>query len=164
MKNYLKLIICLALFLTSGCYIFFDDLTNTQVASEETVAVATGSGGMSYNDQVTLLARAIHAEAEAEPYVGKVAVGAVLLNRVKNSQFPNTLSGVVYQGSALESVSNGRMNSSAGNESRKAAQAALNGWDPTYGSLFFWNPYKKVNKWVWTREITVQYGKHVFAR
>lgn len=164
MKNYIKLIVCLALFLTSAGYIFFDDVTNAQVASEETVAVAAGSGGMSYNDQVTLLARAIHAEAEAEPYVGKVAVGAVLLNRVKNSQFPNTLSGVVYQGSALESVSNGRMNSSAGNESRKAAQAALNGWDPTYGSLFFWNPYKKVNKWVWTREITVQYGKHVFAR
>ncbi len=165
MEKYIKLIICLTLFLGSATYILYDDITSAEVATDEDiVAVAGSGGGMSYNDQVNLLARAIHAEAEAEPYIGKVAVGAVLLNRVKNSQFPNTLSGVVYQGSALESVSNGRMNSSAGQESRKAAQAALNGWDPTYGSLFFWNPYKKVNKWVWTREIAVQYGQHVFAR
>ena len=119
---------------------------------------------MSYDEKVTLLSRAIHAEAEGEPYIGKVAVGAVLLNRVNHSEFPNTLSGVIYQGGALESVSNGRMTTASGQESVKAAQDALNGWDPTYGSLYFWNPNKPVNKWMWTREITVQYGDHVFAR
>lgn len=164
MKKYIKTIVCLVLFMIASVYIIEDTASTADMSDNDTVAVASSSGGMSYNDKVTLLARAIHAEAEAEPYIGKVAVGAVLLNRVKNSQFPNTLSGVIYQSSALESVSNGRMNSNAGNESRKAAQAALNGWDPTYGSLFFWNPYKKVNKWMWTREITVQYGRHVFAR
>lgn len=126
--------------------------------------VAETAATMTYNEKVNLLARAIHAEAEGEPYIGKVGVGAVLLNRVNHSDFPNTLSGVIYQTNALESVSNGRMNSTAGQESKKAAQAALNGWDPTYGALFFWNPYKPVNKWMWTRTITVQYGAHVFAR
>lgn len=127
---------------------------------ETAVAAAT----MSYDEKVTLLSRAIHAEAEGEPYIGKVAVGAVLLNRVNHSEFPNTLSGVIYQGGALESVSNGRMTTASGQESVKAAQDALNGWDPTYGALYFWNPYKPVNKWMWTRTITVQYGDHVFAR
>ncbi|MBQ1252658.1 MAG: cell wall hydrolase [Firmicutes bacterium] len=125
---------------------------------------ATAAAAMSYDEKVTLLSRAIHAEAEAEPYIGKVAVGAVLLNRVNHSEFPNTLSGVIYQGGALESVSNGRMTTASGQESVKAAQDALNGWDPTYGALYFWNPYKPVNKWMWTRTITVQYGDHVFAR
>lgn len=127
-------------------------------------SVAQTAAEMSYDEKVTLLSRAIHAEAEGEPYIGKVAVGAVLLNRVNHSEFPNTLSGVVYQGGALESVSNGRMTTAAGQESVKAARDALNGWDPTYGALYFWNPGKPVNKWMWTRTITVQYGDHVFAR
>lgn len=169
MAKYMKLMVAIAFMIVSSLYIVYDDATtpsDLEAFSTTSLLEYTASSGnaMSYNDQVTLLARAIHAEAEAEPYIGKVAVGAVLLNRVKNSQFPNTLSGVIYQSSALESVSNGRMNSNAGQQSRKAAQAALNGWDPTYGSLYFWNPYKKANKWVWTREITVQYGQHVFAR
>ena len=126
--------------------------------------VAEAAATMSYDEKVTLLSRAIHAEAEGEPYIGKVAVGAVLLNRVNHSEFPNTLSGVIYQGGALESVSNGRMTTASGQESVKAAQDALNGWDPTYGALYFWNPYKPVNKCMWTRTITVQYGDHVFAR
>ena len=111
------------------------------------------------------MARAIHAEAEGESYIGKVAVGAVLLNRVKSSSFPNTLSGVIYQSYALESVSNGRFDTSAGAESLKAAKDAINGWDPTYGCLYFWNPYKtSANSWVWSRQIIVQYGNHVFAK
>lgn len=159
MKNYLKAVLFFALVIVASVYISYD------VAPEEEKAIAAASsgGGVSWNDQVNLLARAIHAEAEGEPYVGKVAVGAVLLNRVKHSEFPNTLSGVIYQNRALESVSNGRMNSAAGKESRKAAQDALNGWDPTYGALYFWNPSKKVSKWIWTRKIVVQYGNHVFG-
>lgn len=119
--------------------------------------------GVSASDDITLLARAIHAEAEAEPYIGKVAVGAVILNRVANAQFPNSLSGVIYQGRALESVANGRVNSQPNNDSIKAARDALNGWDPTYGALYFWNPSKPVSAWIWTRKIVVKYGAHVFG-
>jgi len=118
---------------------------------------------VSVSDDVMLLARAIHAEAESEPYIGKVAVGAVLLNRVSNPDFPNTLAGVVYQGKALESVANGRVNTQPNEDSIRAARDALNGWDPTYGCLFFWNPSKPVSPWIWTRKIVVQYGAHVFG-
>lgn len=122
------------------------------------------SGGSNYNnDNVTLLARAIHAEAEGEPYIGKVAVGAVLLNRVDSSSFPNTLSGVVYQSLALESISNGRFNDQANTDSMRAAKEAIAGYDPTYGCLYFWNPATATSAWIWTRTIVVQYGKHVFG-
>lgn len=153
MAKYIKPILFLFLFTIACGYVYIDSNTVTDTAA-----------AMSYDERVSLLARAIHAEAEGEPYIGKVAVGAVLLNRVNHSEFPNTLSGVIYQGGALESVSNGRMTSASGQESVKAARDAMNGWDPTYGALFFWNPNKPVNKWMWTREITVQYGDHVFAR
>lgn len=128
------------------------------------VATSSNSSGVSYNDQLWLLAKTIEAESEAEPYIGKVAVAAVLLNRVSNSQFPNSLSGVVYQSRAIESVENGRMRIQPSRESLNAARDALNGWDPTYGCLYFWNPYKKVSKWIWTRKIIVQYGNHVFGK
>ncbi|MGI6678407.1 MAG: spore cortex-lytic enzyme [Dehalobacterium sp.] len=118
---------------------------------------------VSVSGDTMLLARAIHAEAEAEPYIGKVAVGAVLLNRVSNADFPNSLSGVVYQGRALESVANGRVNTQPNNDSVKAARDALNGWDPSYGCLYFWNPSKPVSAWIWTRKIVVKYGNHVFG-
>lgn len=108
----------------------------------------TATAGVSRSNDVQLLARLIHAEAQAEPYLGKVAVGAVVLNRVKSPQFPNTLAGVIYQPGAFETVSNGRVNLSPSAESVKAAVDALNGWDPTYGALFFWNPYKRVSAWI----------------
>ncbi|MCR4425317.1 MAG: cell wall hydrolase, partial [Firmicutes bacterium] len=96
---------------------------------------------------------------------GQVAVGAVMLNRVRSGRFPNTLSGVVFQPHALESVTNGlvwrRTPSSA---AYSAARDAVNGWDPTYGSIFFWNPARPVNPWIWTRRIVVRIGQHVFAR
>ncbi len=177
MANTIKVLVFCALLAASSAYIAWggSPATEEEAASEafsyiyqdgEAVPVAKSSGGsgVSYRDQLWLLSKAIHAEAEAEPYVGKVAVGAVLLNRVNNSQFPNSLSGVVYQSKALESVGNGRMNTQPSTESRKAAQDALNGWDPTYGALYFWNPYKKVSKWIWTRKIVVQYGNHVFGK
>lgn len=124
----------------------------------------TATSGVSRGNDVQLLARLIHAEAQAEPYMGKVAVGAVILNRVNSPSFPNTLAGVVYQPKAFESVSNGRVNLSPSAESVKAAIDALNGWDPTYGALFFWNPYKKVSAWIWSRPIVRQIGQHVFGR
>lgn len=124
----------------------------------------TVSRGVSNRDDVTLLARVIHGEAGAEPYEGKVAVGAVILNRVRSSLFPNTLAGVIYQPNAFESVTNGIVNQAPTDESLRAAQDAMNGWDPTYGCIYFWNPAKPVNKWIWSRQIVTTIGGHVFAK
>jgi N-acetylmuramoyl-L-alanine amidase len=111
-----------------------------------------------------LLARVIRAEAEAEPYSGQVAVGAVILNRIQSSKFPKTLAGVIYQPKAFESVSNGQINRGATAATRKAARSAIQGWDPSGGALFFFNP-RKVGRhsYVWTRRIIQKIGKHVFA-
>lgn len=129
------------------------------------IPVQTGSTSLgNRNESLDLLARVIAAEAQGEPYVGQVAVGAVILNRVQHPDFPNTLAGVIYQPHAFESVTNGliwRRNPDA--QAWQAAQDALNGWDPTYGAVFFWNPYKPVSNWIWSRPIVVQYGNHVFA-
>jgi len=115
-------------------------------------------------DNLELLARVIQGEAGDEPYLGKVAVGAVMLNRMRSASFPNTLSGVIFEPFAFESVSNGLIwQVPPSEEAYRAANDALNGMDPTYGALFFWNPSKPVNPWVWTRQIVTQIGNHVFA-
>ena len=125
---------------------------------------STGSTSSKESSNVYLLAKAIFAEAESEPYIGQVAVGAVLLNRVDSPNFPNTLAGVIYQGFALESVSNGRFSASPSSSSCiKAAKDAINGWDPSYGCLYFWNPATSTSTWIWSRRIVVKYGKHVFG-
>lgn len=126
---------------------------------------APGGKTVYRGEQQDLLARLISAEAEGEPYQGQVAVGAVLMNRVRDSRFPNSLSGVIFQPKAFESVSNGliwRRSPSA--EARRAARDAMNGVDPTYGCVFFWNPAKPVSKWIWSKQIVVRIGKHVFAK
>lgn len=115
-------------------------------------------------DQI-LLARLIAGEADGEPYSGQVAVGSVILNRVKHSKFPNSVAGVVYQPGAFESVSNGHVWVKIPTRtSYQAAVQALSGWDPTYGCLYFWNPYKPVSGWIWSRQIVTQIGKHVFGK
>ncbi|MBC7346266.1 MAG: cell wall hydrolase [Clostridia bacterium] len=121
--------------------------------------------GVSRSDEVDLLARLVAAEAGNEPYAGQVAVAAVVLNRVAHPSFPNTLAGVIYQPLAFESVTTGWIWRAPGLvTARRAAIDALNGWDPTYGSLYFWNPAKPVNPWIWTRQIVTQIGRHIFAR
>lgn len=116
------------------------------------------------SDQLELLARVIAAEAQGEPFEGQVAVGAVILNRVNDPRFPNTLSGVIYQPHAFESVTNGLIwRRTPSDEAYRAARAALNGWDPTYGAVFFWNPSKPVSPWIWSRKIVARIGNHVFA-
>jgi len=123
------------------------------------------SSNSSKSNTVELLARAIAAEATGEPYEGQVAVAAVILNRVKKSGFPNTISDVIFQPHALESVTNGLFwRRSPSQTAYKAANDALNGFDPTYGCVFFWNPSKPVSSWIWTREIVVEIGNHVFAK
>ena len=125
-------------------------------------AQAAGSA-VNRDDNVELLARLVHAEARGEPYEGQVAVAAVLLNRVQSPSFPNSISGVIYQPLAFESVANGQFNLPPTNQNLKAARAAMNGWDPTYGSLFFWNPSKPVNRWIWSRQTVRTIGGHIFA-
>lgn len=138
--------------------------TSTAPAQQTTSNQGQAGAHVNRSDQLDLLARVVAAEAEGEPFEGQVAVAAVILNRVKNPGFPNTLSGVIYQPHAFESVTNGlvwRRTPSA--EAVEAARAALNGWDPTYGSIFFWNPSKPVVSWIWSRPIVVRIGNHVFA-
>jgi len=119
----------------------------------------------SWWDEVNLISRLILGEASGEPFTGQVGVGAVVLNRVRSPDFPNTVPGVIYEPFAFESVSNGIIWSRPPSPTEtRAAQLALNGWDPTYGALFFWNPAKPVSPWIWTRNIITQIGSHVFAR
>jgi len=112
-----------------------------------------------------LLARVITAEAEDEPYLGQVAVGAVILNRISDSRFPKTLAAVIYQPRAFESVSNGRTNQPATASCIKAAKDALGGWDPSGGAVYFFNPAKIVSpkSYMWTRKVIQRIGKHIFA-
>ncbi|MGI6666489.1 MAG: cell wall hydrolase [Bacillota bacterium] len=118
----------------------------------------------SWYDEYELLARVIMGEATGEPFTGMVAVGAVIINRTKDPAFPPTLAGVIYDPDAFESVTNGLMwSSQPTDEMYRAAELALNGYDPTYGCTFFWNPYKPVSPWIWSRPVVTQIGNHVFA-
>ncbi len=121
-------------------------------------------GGDTDRYSVYILARVIEGEAADEPYEGKVAVGAVIVNRCENREFPNSVPGVINQMGAFESVSNGQYQRPLSGESMRAAVEALGGNDPSGGSLYFWNPSKTSNKWVWSRPVVKQIGNHVFAR
>ena len=118
----------------------------------------------SNSSNVNLLARLIYGEARGEPYSGQVAVGAVVLNRVKSSSFPNSISGVIYQSGAFNVVSDGQINLTPNSTAKKAAQDALNGWDPSYGAIYYFNPSTATNKWIWSRPMTVTIGKHRFCK
>lgn len=113
---------------------------------------------------LNLISRFVHAEARGEPYTGQVAVAAVILNRVRDSRFPNTTSGVVYQPGAFTCVSDGQINLTPNETSKKAAQDAINGWDPTYGAVYYFNPATATNKWIWSRPTTITIGKHRFCK
>ena len=125
----------------------------------------TGSvSAASYNESETyLLGRLVHGEARGEPYVGKVAVAAVVLNRVKSPSFPNTISGVIYQSGAFDAVSDGQINLTPDEDSLRAARDALNCWDPTGGCLYYYNPATATNGWIWSRTVQLSIGKHNFA-
>ncbi len=113
--------------------------------------------------EVYLLARVVHGEARGESYKGKVAVAAVILNRVKSASFPNTIAGVVYQPGAFDAVADGQANLTPDDESLKAARDAMNGWDPTNGCLYYYNPQRATAAWIYTREVRVVIGKHYFC-
>lgn len=124
----------------------------------------SNSGGSSFssNDQA-LLARIISAEARGEVYEGQVAVGACVLNRVKHPSFPNTLAGVVYQPGAFTAITDGQINEAVSESARRAAKDALNGWDPSGGAIYYFNPDKTSNKWIRTRPVIKRIGSHLFC-
>ena len=116
------------------------------------------------SSDLNLLSRLVYGEARGEPYTGQVAVAAVVLNRVRNSSFPNTISGVIYQKGAFDVVSDGQINLTPNDTAKKAAQDALNGWDPSNGAIYYFNPRTATNKWIWSRPMTVTIGKHRFCK
>lgn len=135
---------------------------NTAAALGMSLSTSSGTTTQSSSD-LNLLAKCIYAEARGESYVGQVAVGAVILNRVKSKSFPNTIAGVIYQPWAFTCVNDGQINLSPNQTAIKAAQDALNGWDPTYGAIYYYNPSTATSSWIWSRKTTIQIGKHVFA-
>ena len=157
MKKFLKIILSIIFIIISTICIFIVDKESTNNVS---LAKTTRTS------DIQLMARAINGEARGEPYEGQVAVGAVILNRVKDSRFPNSISGVIYQPGAFTAVSDGQINASLseGSTVYKAAQDAMNGWDPTGGCVYYFNPSTATNKWIWSRPLIKTIGKHRFCK
>lgn len=142
-----------------------DGIAGTQTLKAMGITSSSSSPSSSNNSSnVNLLARVVYGEARGEPYTGQVAVAAVVLNRVKSSKFPNSISGVVYQNGAFDAVADGQINMTPDATAKKAAQDALNGWDPSYGAIYYFNPNTATNKWIWSRPMTVTIGKHRFCK
>lgn len=142
-----------------------DGIAGTQTLKAMGITSSSSSSSSSNNSSnVNLLARVVYGEARGEPYTGQVAVAAVVLNRVKSSKFPNSISGVVYQNGAFDAVADGQINMTPDATAKKAAQDALNGWDPSYGAIYYFNPSTATNKWIWSRPMTVTIGKHRFCK
>ena len=125
---------------------------------------SSSSSSSSNSSNVNLLARLIYGEARGEPYIGQVAVGAVVMNRVRSSSFPNSISGVIYQSGAFDAVRDGQINLTPDSTAKKAAQDAINGWDPSYGAIYYFNPSTATNKWIWSRPMTITIGRHRFCK
>lgn len=140
-------------------------LTADGIAGPATLAKIGLPTGQStnYQSNVNLLARVISGEARGESYTGQVAIAAVVLNRVKHSSFPSSIAGVVYQPGAFTAVSDGQINITPSQSCYNAARDALNGWDPTGGSIYYYNPNTATNAWIRTRPIITRIGKHVFC-
>lgn len=119
-----------------------------------------------YENELQLLARCVNGEARGEPYIGQVAVAAVILNRVKHPSFPNTISGVIYQKGAFTATVDGQIHVPIATDSTvyQACRDAMNGWDPTGGAVYYYNPKKTTNRWIYTREVVKVIGNHRFAK
>ena len=158
LKNIIKIIVLFLVLLGGVITIIVFD----KDVGEQNVSYAASSN----TSDVQLMARAINGEARGEPYEGQVAVGAVILNRVKSSQFPNTIAGVIYQSGAFTAVADGQINVpiEEGSSVYKAARDAMNGWDPTGGCIYYFNPNTATNKWIWSRPQVKTIGKHIFCK
>lgn len=144
-----------------------DGIAGTQTLNAMGIMSSSSSGGgssSSSSSNLNLLSRLVYSEARGETYTGQVAVAAVVLNRVKSSSFPNTISGVIYQRGAFDAVSDGQINLTPDSTARKAAQDALNGWDPSYGAIYYFNPNTATSAWIWSRPMTVTIGNHRFCK
>jgi len=142
------------------------------VGNKTEAAMGLNLGGRSYyassvnasSNELYLLAKCVYAEARGEPYTGQVAIAAVVLNRVKDSRFPNTISGVIYQPQAFTAVADGQINLTPDQTAINAANDALNGWDPTYGCLYYYNPATATSKWIWSLPVVLKIGRHNFCK
>ena len=154
-RKVLLIIICI-IFQIIGIYIFFKQGNQLQVYAASS----------SSTSDIQLMARAINGEARGESYEGQVAVGAVIMNRVKHSSFPNTIAGVIYEPGAFTAVADGQINEPIKEDSTviKAAQDALNGWDPTDGCVYYFNPNTATSSWIWSKTIVKTIGKHHFCK
>lgn len=134
--------------------------------TEKALGVTLGKNSSSSlsSSEMNLLARCVYSEARGEPYAGQVAVAAVVLNRVRSSSFPNTIAGVIYQKGAFTAVSDGQINLTPNQTAYNAARDALNGWDPTNGCLYYYNPATATSKWIWSLKVEIRIGRHAFAR
>jgi N-acetylmuramoyl-L-alanine amidase len=142
-------------------------LTATGVANTSTLnalGISTTTASSGNNNNLYLLAKAIAGESRGEPYLGQVAVGAVILNRTKNPNFPNSIPGVIYQPGAFTAVTDGQINVSPPDSCLRAARDAMNGWDPTRGCIYYYNPATATNGWIWSRTVMLVIGKHRFAK
>ena len=143
-------------------------LTPDGIAGSQTLAKmgiqSTSNQSGSNSNNLNLLAKLINGEARGEPYNGMVAVGAVVLNRVSNPNFPSTVAGVIYQSGAFDAVSDGQINLNPSTQAYNAARDALNGWDPSGGAIYYFNPATATNKWIWSRPLTVTIGRHRFCK
>lgn len=137
--------------------------TRTAQALGISLSGTTSSSSSASSTDLNLLARVVYGEARGEPYTGQVAVAAVVLNRVRSSSFPNSVAGVVYQSGAFDCVSDGQINLTPNQSAYKAAKDALNGWDPTYGCLFYYNPRTATSKWMLSRTVKLSIGNHAFC-
>lgn len=146
-------------------------LTVDGIAGKNTLAALginssnnSSSGNNVNNTDLNLLSKLVHGEARGEPYKGMVAVAATVLNRVADSRFPNSIAGVIYQSGAYTCVSDGQINLEASSQAKKAAQDAINGWDPTSGCIYYFNPNTATSGWIWSRPQVMTIGKHIFCK
>ena len=141
-------------------------ISQTGTAGPQTLralGISIGSVPSATEQNINLLARIISAEARGEPYTGQVAVGAVILNRIEHPSFPDTLAGVIYQPGAFSCLNDGQFNEPVADSAKRAAQDAINGWDPSGGAIYYFNPKTATNKWIWSRPAITTIGNHRFC-
>lgn len=139
-----------------------DGIAGTKTLNALGITADSGSGEYSQSE-IALLARVISAESRGEPYEGQVAVGAVILNRIAHPSFPNTLAGVIYQPGAFSCLDDGQIDAPVYESAQRAARDAMNGWDPTGGAIYYFNPATATSKWIWSRPLITVIGSHRFC-
>jgi N-acetylmuramoyl-L-alanine amidase len=141
-----------------------DGIAGPQTLKALGISSTTTTQNSNRSNDLNLLARIISAESRGEPYIGQVAVGAVILNRVDHPSFPNTIAGVIYQPGAFTAVTDGQFNQPVIDSAYKAAEDALNGWDPTGGCIYYYNPATAKSQWIYSLPVSVTIGKHKFSK